>query len=443
MGLSPLQILKRKSPSDLQALIGSLPDAVASEMSQMPWWFTARPEQLTPPGDWSIWLILAGRGWGKTRSCAEWLVDQVTTIPAAPDGSPTEWAIMGETFGDVRTVCVEGPSGIVRCLQRRGLVSGKDFTYNRARWRLEFETGQKIHMLNALDADAGRGLNLSGIWCDEIAKWRYPYETWTEGLAPALRIGQNPRAVVATTPKPNRLLVDWTTRVDGTVYVTRGSTFENADNLSETALNEFRRQYEGTRIGLQELYGELFVDVQGALWSGGLIDQHRVRHVPEDLVRIVVAIDPAVTSREESAETGIVVAGLGGDGDVYVLEDLSRRASPDGWARSAVQAYHEWKADRIIAEVNQGGDIVQTLIRTVDDTVPYASVRASRGKRSRAEPVSALYEQGKVHHVGIFPALEGQMTTYVPEGNMLCDRLDALVWAVTELALTRTEWIVA
>jgi phage terminase large subunit-like protein len=432
MALSPYERLLTLQPEERYEYVRSLSEAEAEDLAIKPWWFIGRPEQQEPEGNWIVWLILAGRGWGKTRTGAEWLIDQVLQTPKTPDGANTEWAIIGETFGDTRVMCVEGPSGILRVLERRGLINGEDFAYNKSSWQVNFKEGQKIHMFGADNPDAGRGFNLSGVWADEIAKWRYSYESWSEGIAPALRIGERPRAVVTTTPKPIKILRDWVARTDNSVYVTRGSTFDNATNLSSAALVELQARYAGTRTGRQELYGELLEDIEGALWHRSNIESNRLNSAP-NMIRIVVAIDPAVTSGNESDETGIVVAGVTAEGQFYVLDDRSCRLSPDGWGRVAIEAYHEWKADRIIAETNNGGDMVGLLMQTIDPTITVTKVNATRGKRVRAEPISALYEQNRVHHVGTFPQLEDQMVTWTPDVSKSPDRMDALVWAITEL----------
>jgi phage terminase large subunit-like protein len=432
MALSMLEYLTTLPEEEKRAVINNLSEEQRVEMLTLPWWFIGRPEQQLPEGKWGVWLILAGRGWGKTRTGAEILVDWVLNNPKAPDGAPTEWAIIGETFGDTRVMCVEGPSGILRVLQKRGLVNLVDFTYNKSSWQIGFSEGQKIHMFGADNPDAGRGFNLSGVWADEIAKWRYSYESWYEGIAPALRIGAHPRAVITTTPKPIKILRDWMGRTDGSVYITRGSTFDNATNLSAAALVELQARYAGTRTGRQELYGELLDDVEGALWHRKLIDETRVTEAPQ-LMRVVVAIDPAVTSGEDSDLTGIIVAGMSADGHFYVLDDKTIKETPDAWARIAVEAYKEWEADRVVAEVNNGGDMVQILLRTINPSIPYKKVIATRGKRVRAEPISALYEQGRVHHVGAFDMLEDQMVTWTPDMPKSPDRIDALVWALTDL----------
>lgn len=421
------------TPEERADYLARTPDEVVEGMARREWWFLARPEQREPEGDWQVWLILAGRGFGKTRACSEWLAEQVLSNPHAPDGTPTEWAIIAETFGDTRNVCVEGPSGILRAFEHRGLAKGKDYSYNRSAWQIVLAGGQRIHMLGADNPDAGRGFNLAGIWADEIAKWRYPYETWFEGIAPALRIGKNPRAVVATTPKPTKLLIDWTKRSDGSVYVTRGSTFDNAANLSAAALTEIRARYEGTRLGRQEIYGEVLEDIEGALWSLSMIEAARVDEPPA-LRRVVVAVDPSGGSSSESDEQGIVVAGEGVDGQYYVLADRTVRLSPAGWAQAAIAAFREYGADRIVAERNFGGDMVESTIRQVDPNVPIRMVNASRGKQQRAEPIAALYEQGRVHHVGVYEEMEEQMVSWTPNASNSPDRMDALVWALTELA---------
>jgi len=434
MSSSIRETIQSLSKTERQKWIQTLPEDVVVDLSRKPWWFIGRPEQQEPEGDWNVWLILSGRGWGKTRTGGEWLARKILETPKAPDDSPTQWAIIAPRFADTKNVCVEGPSGFLKALNHRGLISDKDYIYNKSSYKIIFKDGQVVHMFGADSPDAGRGLNLSGAWLDELAMWPYPYETWTEGLAPALRIGDRPRVVVTTTPKPIRLLRDWTTRSDGSVYVTRGSTFDNAKNLSETALIELRSRYEGTRTGRQELYGELLDAAEGALWSRDWIEDSRITidKLPP-LYRIVVAIDPAVTSGENSDETGIVTAGATADGQFYVLADDTLRATPNEWGKRAIEAFRKWKADRIVAEVNNGGDMVIMVLQQVDRNAPVTKVHATRGKRVRAEPISALYEQQRVHHVGAFPQLEDQMVMWTPESDDSPDRLDALVWALTEL----------
>ena len=382
----------------------------------------ARPQQLPPEGDWRIWLILAGRGFGKTWTGSKWLLEKALQQPE------TEWAVVAPTFGDVRRICVEGPSGIIKSAQ-----PGQIKFYNKSNGQITLANGSVIHMISADEPDRARGLNLAGAWCDEFAAWRYE-ETWTEGLVPALRIG-NPQVVITTTPRPTRLIRELIKRDDGSVSLTRGSTFDNAANLSQAALAELRARYEGTRIGRQELYGEVLTDIAGALWTWDSIDSARWHQAPE-LSRIVVAVDPAVTSGEDSDETGIIVVGKGmADGRGYVLADRSCRDTPFGWAKRVVQTYHEFNADRVVAEKNQGGDFIEQTLRSVDATLPFKGVIARQGKRLRAEPVAALYEQGRISHVGNLDELENQMTEWVPDSGSSPDRIDALVHGLVELGL--------
>jgi phage terminase large subunit-like protein len=372
--------------------------------------------------DWSVFLILTGRGWGKTQSGANWIIEQALRHPGS------DWAVVAPTFRDTKKTCFEGLSGLLAMLQ-----PGEMVAYNRSGLELTVAGGSRIFGYSADQPERLRGSNLSGSWCDEIGSWRYP-ATWYEGLVPALRIGAHPRVVVTTTPRMVPLVRDLAGRDDGSVHVTRGSTWENSENLSQTALDELRRRYDGTRLGRQELEGELLEDVEGALWTHMDIDATRttLAKMPQ-LIRVVVAIDPAVTSGEDSDETGIVVAAEGSDGEGYVLADLTMRGTPDACMRTAVRAYAQYEADCIVAEVNNGGDYVRDLLRTVDRQVPYRAVRASRGKRVRAEPVSALYEQHRVHHVGVFPDLEDEMCTWTPDSPVSPNRVDALVWAIVEL----------
>lgn len=378
----------------------------------------ARPTQLPPAGDWQSWLILAGRGFGKTRTGAEWLAHQALTH----DG--TRWAVVAPTFGDARDVCMEGESGLKAVLDRYGVVA----KWNRSHGELDLTNGSKIKLFSADEPERLRGPQHHGAWCDELAAWRYD-DAWDQ-LRFGLRLGENPQTLVTTTPKP-RPLVRRLLESPSTV-VTRGSTFDNAANLSPAALEEFRARYDGTRLGRQELYGEVLEDVEGALFPLRLIEQHRVVAPPEALERIVVAVDPAVTSGASSDETGIITAGIH-DGHVYVLSDNSLRDTPDAWARAVVEQYHRAGADQIIIEGNQGGDLVVQVIRTVDRNVPVRKVTATRGKFLRAEPIAALYEQGRVHHVGTLAGLEDQMSSWTPDMPKSPDRLDALVWACTAL----------
>lgn len=402
----------------------------------------ARPKQIAPddprhdcgcaaPDDhWMIWMVMAGRGWGKSKVGSNWLVHQAMQTPGS------EWAVFAPTFRDVRKTCIEGSTGILAALN-----DGELYNYRRNELQIVLANQSVIYGYSADQPERARGANLWGAWVDELGSWRYE-ETWHEGLVPALRKGEHPRIVVTTTPRPTALVRNLVGRLDGSVHVTRGSTWENASNLSVTALAELKRRYEGTRLGRQELEGELLDDIEGALWTRGDIDATRI--VPDqlpDLVRIVVAVDPAVTSTEESDETGIVVVGEDGTGHGYVLADYSFQGTPHQTMTKAVWAYDHHNADCVVGEVNNGGDYIGTLLRTVDPNVPYRAVRASRGKAIRAEPVAALYEQHRVHHLGSLPELEDQMCTWVPGIGDSPDRLDALVWGITELkGLSMGSW---
>lgn len=386
------------------------------------WRFWARPNQLPPPGDWRIWLLLAGRGFGKTRSGAEWVRMQVET------GAARRIALVAPTSAAARDVMVEGESGLLA-------VSPENFrpVYEPSKRRLTWPNGAIATCFSAEEPDRLRGPQHDAAWCDELASWRYA-EAW-DMLMLGLRLGANPRSVVTTTPKPIRLVKNLL--ADPGVAVTRGATDENRDNLAPAFLQAIVRRYEGTRLGRQELQAELIEDLPGALWTRAMIDRARVTAAPE-LRRVVVAIDPAVSAGEESAETGIIVAGLGSDGHGYVLDDLSGRFAPYDWAARAVAAYRTHKADRIVAEINNGGDLVEATLRMVDAGASYRGVRASRGKAVRAEPVAALYEQGRVHHLGALPELEDQMCALAADfdrerGGVSPDRVDALVWALTDL----------
>jgi len=379
----------------------------------------ARQEQLpTESNDWLIWLYLAGRGAGKTRTAAEWLAYEASSRPN------TRWAIVAPTYGDVRDTCAEGESGIIKILEQYGTLR----EYNRTFGEIFLSNRSRIKLFSGEEPDRLRGPQFHGGWFDELAAFKYP-ETWDQYQF-ALRLGTHPQTIVTTTPRPTKLIKDLITREK--VTVVRGSTFDNAANLAPSALAELKLRYENTRLGRQELFGEILDDVEGALWTRQMIEQARVSKYPP-LARIVVAIDPAVTSNADSDETGIIAAGLTADGHYYVLDDKSLRASPDTWARQAVNLYHELKADKIIAETNNGGDMVIGVLKQVDMAVPVQKVTATRGKQLRAEPISSLYEQGRVHHVGYFEQLESQMCEWTPLSKESPDRLDALVWALTEL----------
>jgi len=363
---------------------------------------------------------LAGRGAGKTRTAAEWIAWQAII------NKNTRWAVVAPTFGDARDTCAEGESGLIPILRQYDMLE----FYNRSNGEIRLKNGSRIKLFSADNPERLRGPQHHGAWCDELAAWRYP-DTWNQ-LQFGLRLGQDPKTIVTTTPKPMALIRELSKRDDGSVRVVRGSTFDNAKNLAESALVELRARYEGTRLGRQELYGEVLEDVEGALWTNAMIEDTRVDTTPA-LRRVVVAIDPSGGSSSGSDEQGIVVVGEGIDGHYYVLADRSTRLSPAGWAGVAVEAYREFDADRIVAERNFGGDMVESTIRQIDANVPVRMVTASRGKQQRAEPIAALYEQRRVHHKEPFKTLEEQMLTWTPTSGVSPDRMDALVWALTEL----------
>jgi len=379
----------------------------------------ARPEQLPDEDyEWHTWLYLAGRGAGKTRTAAEWPAWQATRFPK------TRWAIVAPTYSDARDTCAEGESGIINILREYGTL--KD--YNRSIGEIFLTNGTRIKLFSGEEPDRLRGPQFHGGWFDELAAFKYP-ETWDQYQF-GLRLGNAPQTLVTTTPRPTKIIKDLIAR-DG-IRLIRGSTFDNAKNLAPSALAELKLRYENTRLGRQELYGELLESIEGALWTRELIESARVQNAPP-LVRIVVGVDPAVTNNENSDQTGIVAAGITADGHYYILDDKSIYASPDAWARVAVTLYQDLKADKIVAETNNGGDMVILLMQQVDPTVATKKVTATRGKQLRAEPISSLYEQKRVHHVGYFPELETQMCEWTPASKDSPDRLDALVWAISEL----------
>ncbi|MEQ8816541.1 MAG: terminase family protein [Thalassobaculum sp.] len=411
------------SPAERRRILNELSDREAAALLY-DWSFWARPTQLAREGGWRVWLILAGRGFGKTRTGAEWVRS------LAEGGRARRIALVAETAADARDVMIEGESGILACCPPWARPR-----YQPSRRRVTWPNGAVATSFSADDPDQLRGPQFDAAWADEIAKWRY--EAAWDNLLLGLRLGTDPRCVATTTPKPRawlaRLMAD-----PGTV-LTRGATRDNAANLAPAFLDQILARYAGTRLGRQEVEGEFLAEIPGALWTRTLIEAARsAPPAAGDLVRVVVAVDPAVTAGAESDETGIVVAGTGTDGRFWVIEDLSGRLSPDLWARRAAEAFRRHRADAVVCEVNQGGDLVVATLRTVDPVLPVRAVRATRGKRLRAEPVAALYEQGKVRHAGAFPLLEDQMAGFsgLP-GEASPDRLDALVWALTDLAFDR------
>ena len=382
------------------------------------WAELAREEQKPPGGDWSTWLYMAGRGAGKTRAGSEWVHQQVR------DGA-RRIALVGATAADCRDVMVEGESGLL------ATASPMDMPlYEPSRRRLTWQSGAIATTYSAEEPDRLRGPQHDAAWCDELAAWRYG-AAWPMLLL-GLRLGGKPRALVTTTPRPTKLVKELIAQP--TTVVTRGSTYDNRANLAESYMEQIVKRYEGTRLGRQELMGEIIEDVEGAMWTLMMLDELRVDDAP-DLERVVVGVDPAVSSHQDSDETGIVAAAIGVDGEGYVLADRSCKLSPDGWARCAAGLYHELQADRVVCEDNQGGEMVAFTMATVDPSVPVKLIRASRGKRLRAEPIAALYEQARVHHLITMDELEDQMVSFTGDAGGADDRVDALVHALSEVML--------
>jgi phage terminase large subunit-like protein len=386
------------------------------------WPYRARPGQLPPPGEWRVWLLLAGRGFGKTRTGAEFVRARVGARTAR------RIALVAPTAADARDVMVEGESGLL------AIAPPADRPlYEPSKRRLTWSNGAIATTYSADEPERLRGPQHDFAWCDELAAWRYP-EAW-DMLMFGLRLGDDPRAVVTTTPRPTKLIRALI--ADPKVMMTRGATAENRANLAPAFLDQIVRRYEGTRLGRQELDAELLDDMPGGLWQRGIIEATRTSTVPK-FSRVVVAIDPAVSASEHADETGIIAAGRDANGHGYVLADASGRYAPAEWARVAIAAYGARQADRIVAEINNGGDMVEATLRMIDPNVPFSAVRAARGKVARAEPVAALYEQGRIHHIGTFAQLEDQMCSFTSDFDRTTagyspDRVDALVWAFTEL----------
>jgi phage terminase large subunit-like protein len=389
------------------------------------WRFWARPEQLPPDGDWMTWLFMAGRGAGKTRAAVEWVHEKAETHPGA------RIAIVGRTAKDVREIMVEGESGIMARV--RPWLMPK---YQPGLARITWPNGTIGLLHSAQEPNSFRGFQQHFYWADEMAAWDYP-ESYTQ-LKLGLRLGQHPQGVVTTTPRPVKHMRDLLERA--TTAVTRGTTYDNLQNLAPTFRDQILSEYEHTRIGKQELLGQLLLDSPNSLWNRTMLDECRVTTHPP-LRRILVTVDPAATSSAKSNNTGIVVVGIASSGLRYVLEDGTVHDKPHVWAARGAYLYHKHKAERLIAEINTGGDMVEAILRVVDPTVAFKGVHSSRGKQARAEPIAALYEKGMVKHVGTFEHLEDEMCTFDPLANRRGlsgdsdspDRLDALVIGLTEL----------
>lgn len=395
------------------------------------WEYNARDEQLSPEGDWRTWLFIAGRGSGKTRAGAEWVRNAVKC-------GYSRIALIAPTAADARDVMVEGSSGVMSVaweedVDEDGLLIGRP-EYEPSKRRLTWKNGALATMFSAEEPDRLRGPQHDLIWADELATWNNLQEAWDMAMF-GLRLGRDPKVLITTTPKPLPLLREILKAK--TTVISRATTYANRANLAPAFFTQIVSKYEGTRLGRQEISGELLEEAEGALWNRNMIEAARLREPLPRMKRIVVGVDPAITNKAESNLTGIVAAGLGVDGRGYLLADSSGRFTPDGWASRAVAQFDSLKADRIVAEGNQGGEMVRHTIQSVRKGIPVSIVHASRGKQARAEPIAALYEQGKISHAQPFADLEDQMCTWEPLGDMASpDRIDAMVWAFTELMVT-------
>lgn len=418
---SAVQFLRSLPLEDRKLRISELTQ-IEAETILYDWESWARPNQLIPHGDWRYWLVRAGRGFGKTRVGSETVRIWAREFPFVN--------LIGATADDARDIMVEGESGILAVCPR-----DERPLYIASKRQLQWPNGAKSLIFTADEPERLRGKQHYKLWCDELAAWRYA-ESWDQAMF-GLRLGINPQAVITTTPRPVQIIRDLC--ADPNTHETRGTTYDNRENLAPAFLAKIITKYEGTRLGRQELNAELLDDNPNALWKRANIDAHRITldQLPS-LQRIVVAIDPAVTSNEDSDETGIIVAGRDHrwPPHFYVMADLTCIDTPKGWGEKAVAAFKNYRADRILGEVNNGGDLVEANIRGIDVNVPYRCVRATRGKEKRAEPVAGLYEQGRVHHVGFFPQLEDQMCEFNPadENQKSPDHMDAMVWAMAELS---------
>ena len=422
-------LLAAEEPERLK-LLKSLSDEQRKEFRHH-WKVWARSDQLTPPGDWRLWLIMAGRGFGKTRAGAEWVRAVAKANPQA------RIALVGASLTDGRSVMVEGESGLLEVSSPRGAPS-----YEPSLRRVTWPNGAQATLYSAYEPESLRGPQHSHAWCDEVAKWDNAngraVRCW-DNLQMGLRLGKVPRVLATTTPRAVPLLKRLLTG-EGTA-ITRGTTEDNADNLPARFVADIRREYGKSLLGRQELDGELIADIEGALWTRALLETVRESAASSPAVRVVVAVDPPASATGDAC--GIVVCALGEDGIARVLADASlEKPSPERWARKVAQVAAAWRADRVVAEANQGGAMVGSVLRAAEISLPIKLVHASRGKVARAEPVAALYEAGRVRHAGMFARLEDELCGLVSGGRYegpgrSPDRADALVWGLTELLLGR------
>ncbi len=415
-------------------LVGQLSRSEKNDFDYL-WDYHARKEQLPPPGDWRVWMIMAGRGFGKTRAGAEW-------VRMIADANPdARIALVSSSLAEARAVMVEGESGLLAICR-----PDHRPRYEPSLHRIRFASGAQAQLFSAAEPETLRGPQHSHAWCDEIGKWPLAHERATrcwDNLLLGLRLGKDPRIIVTTTPRAVPLVQRLVgQQKSGEIAITHGSTQDNAGNLPERFLDALASEFGGSQLARQEIDGELLEDIEGALWTRALLEERRAHRDDARRVRVVVAVDPPAGTNGD--ECGIIVVALDADGIARVLADCSvAGATPDVWAMRVADAAREWAADRVVAEANQGGAMVESVLRAADQALPLRLVHASRGKIARAEPVAALYAAGKVRHCGTFPQLEDQLCgmlvggTYAGPGRSP-DRADALVWALTELMLGRS-----
>jgi phage terminase large subunit-like protein len=439
--------LAAMDPNEAEQILALSTEQELIEMARGEWWYVSRPEQVPSPGNWTIHLFMGGRGTGKTQAGSEWLVQRALDHPFDASGFPVDRLVVAYNVSDARTTCIEGSSGIIRVLKRREI----PYTYVQSpkpRITLD-QTGTRIHFTGADSEDVGRGLNLADVWMDEIIKWGDPGQIWKYGIHPALRANlpnDKPRAFATTTPKPIPILQSWAKRDDGFVSISRGSTFDNASNLSDDFLKEIRDAYEGTTVGRQELYGELIDDLEGPLFSMADIARFRVQEAPGDLGHRVLGVDPSLIGSEDGDWMGVIVAARGQDKHAYILADESIKAAGREAARHIWNVFARYKCDVLAIEVNLGRQWLTAVLKDayaemVRDGVfpeftspPIKEIFSTHGKKLRAEPVSLRVQQGRIHHVGVFEKLEAQMVSFDPLSSKDSpDRLDAYCHAIRHL----------
>ena len=417
-------MIKSLKRNEQKRLINSLDDKELEYILNN-WNIWGRTEQHPPPDNkYKVWLVLAGRGWGKTHTGSQWL------HKLAFDKPKSRFAIIGATIYEAQHIMVEGESGLLNTA----------LPWNKCRiipsqQKLEWENGSLGYLCSGANPEALRGHQFHYAWCDELAKWKYPQASW-DNLMLALRLGDEPKTLITTTPKPLNLLEKIIE--DDDTFITTGSTYDNTDNLSQDFINTVNKQYEGSDLGEQELHGKIIKHKTNALWQPNFIDDNRVYVQPKNISRLIISVDPAVTANKNSDETGIMIMAKSADEHIYLLEDLSAKYQANDWVNKVINCYYDYNADCIVAETNMGGDLVRDMILSHDKTISFKSVRATRGKYVRAEPVANLYKNGLVHHVGNnFKKLEQQLLNYTQVSKKSPDRLDALVWGAYDLLLTK------